>query len=220
MLRKLLLPACMASVVGISAVAAQPDADHATPGQKTNHVSIETPAGGEPMIVVRYPWKTHKKPSVEIRSYIQGEEDSPRVRPLHFRHGFIKDEVTIAVYETEAASDLTRTVAEFSRRDIDFTAVGNRNLFNRPAVCITCETPVLRPNKEPFPEKSRRAIFPFLEPWAADDRTLFLSPPEPLFTGPAKIRVFFLRDDRVVWSETVEWPGLSKPEATAARTTP
>ena len=89
MLRKLLLPSVLAVFAGIAGLQA---AESATPGQDTNYVSIETPAGGEPMIVVRYPWKTHQKPSVEIRTYIQGEEDSPRVRPLFFHHEFLKFE--------------------------------------------------------------------------------------------------------------------------------
>lgn len=190
------------------AVAASP-----VEGPKTDYVSIETPAGGEPMLVVRYPWTMHKKPSIEVRTYVQGEEESVRIRPLHFRHGFMKDEITITVFETQAASASTRTTVDFTRRDIKFTAVGQRNLLGRPAACLTCETEILRPNKTPFPEKSRWALYPFMEPWAVDDETLFLSLPDSTFSAPAKLRVFFLRDDDVVWSEIKHWPGLSKPDA-------
>lgn len=184
----------------------------ASPGEgpKTDYVSIETPAGGEPMLVVRYPWATHKKPSIEIRTYVKGEEESVRIRPLLFRHGFMKDEITVTVFETQAASASTRTTVDFTRRDIRFTAVGQRNLLGRPAVCLTCATEILRPNKTPFPENSRWAIYPFMEPWAVDDETLFLSLPEPTFEGPAKLRIFFLRDDDVVWSEIEHWPGLKQ----------
>lgn len=176
--------------------------------QKTNFVSIETPAGGEPMLVVRYPWTVHKNPSIEVRTYVEGEEESVRIRPLYFCHAFMKDQITIDVYEIQAAAAAIRTTGEFVQGDMEFTAIGDRNLLGRPAVCVTCETAVLKPNKEAFPEKARWAIYPFAELWAADNKTLFLSPPEPTFAGPAKIRVFFLRDGNVVWSETKQWPGL------------
>ncbi|NLS92833.1 MAG: hypothetical protein GXX96_11820 [Planctomycetaceae bacterium] len=187
--------------------------------QKTNFVSIEAPAGGDPMLVVRYPWTVHKNPSIEVRTYVEGEEESVRIRPLYFCHAFMKDQITIDVYEIQAAAAATRTTGEFVQGDIQFTAIGDRNLLGRAAVCVTCETAVLKPNKKAFPEKARWAIYPFAELWAADNKTLFLSPPEPLFAGPAKIRVFFMRDGNVVWSETKQWPGLKsagEPQAQGA----
>lgn len=182
---------------------------------RVNYVTVEAPAGGEPMLVVRYPWQMHKNPSVEVRTYVEGEEESVRIRPLQFRSFFMKDTVTIKVFETQAASAATRTAAAFIRHEIPFLAVGQRNLLGRPAVCVTCETKVLKPNKEPFQDKARWAIYPFLEPWAADGGTLFLSPPEATFADPAKIRVFFLRDNDLVWSQTLQWPGLDKSEEAA-----
>ncbi len=206
-----LLAIFLGSLASLTALAAEE--------QKTNFVSIETPAGGEPMLVVRYPWTVHKNPSIEVRTYVEGEEESVRIRPLYFCHAFMKDKITLAVYETQAAASATRTTGEFSGGDIQFTAVGDRNLFGRAAVCVTCETEVLKPNKEPFSEKARWAIYPFAELWAADNETLFLSPPDPMFAGPAKIRVFFMRDGNVVWSETKQWPGLKsagEPQAPGA----
>jgi len=190
---------------------------HAAPleeGRRARCVTVETPAGGEPMLVVRYPWKVHKSPSIEVRAYVPGEEESVRIRPLQFRSFFMKDEITIKVYETQAAAAATRTTIEFLRHDIPFGAIGQRNLLGRPAVCVTCLTEVLKPNKEPFPDKARWAIYPFLAPWAADDETLFLSPPKETFADAAKIRVFFLRDGDLAWSQALQWPGLGEPEET------
>ena len=178
--------------------------------QETDYVSIETPAGGKPMLVIGYPWKIHKDPSVEVRAYIPGEEDSVQVRPLQFRSVFMKVNVTIKVYDTQAASAATRTTSAFLRHDIPFLAVGERNLLGRPAVCVTCRTGVLKPNQEPFPDMARWAIYPFAEPWAADDQTLFLSLPEETFSEPARIRVFFMRGGDLAWSQTLKWPGLGK----------
>ena len=214
MSRKLLL--CGPLIVfGIAFLADPSDAAPPVGAKKTNHVSIETPAGGEPMLVIRYPWTLHKKPSIEVRTFVPGEEESVRIRPLQFRSVFMKDTVTIKVYETQAASAATRTTAEFLRHGIAFAAIGERNLLGRPAVCVTCQTEVLKPNKEPFPNKARWALYPFMEPWAVNDETVFLSLPKITFTEPAKIRVFFLRDRDVAWSQTLQWPGFSKPETPA-----
>jgi hypothetical protein len=207
-------------LLGAAAIAG-PGAAKAAEGLATNYVSIETPAGGEPMLVVRYPWTVHKNPSIEVRTYIPGEEESARIRPLRFCHVYMKDKVTVTVYDTQAASSAVRTTAEFLQRDIKFEAVGQRNVLGRPAVCVTCETEVLKPNREAFRDKARWAIYPFMEPWAADKETLFLSLPEPIFSDPVKIRIFFLRDNDLVWSETRQWPGLKKPgEATVAKQPP
>ncbi len=208
---KYLLPLCFALLL-LGMALTVPVSSRAAEGQTASYVSIETPAGGEPMLVVRYPWTVHKNPSIEVRTYIAEEEESVRIRPLHFLHTFMKDKVTVTVYDTQAASAETRTTAKFLQGDIKFEAVGERNILGRPAVCVTCETEVLKPNKEAFREKARWAIYPFMEPWAADDETLFLSPPEPTFVAPVKIRVFFLRDDDLIWSQTMQWPGLPNHE--------
>jgi hypothetical protein len=152
----------------------------------------------------------------------------------------MKSTVTIAIYETQAAASTTQTIAEFVERGIEFKAVGQRSLLGRPAVCVTCETKSLESKRsekirdleakipglgkkaedsEKKTDPSRRirwAIFPFAEAWAADDNTLFLSLPEVTFSRPAKIRVFFLRDNDVVWSETKQWPGLNSDAASQA----
>src|SRR5690554_6741381 len=68
-------------------------------GVTASYVSIETPAGGRPMLVIRYPWRVHARSSVEVCTYVAGEaDDSPRIRPLYFRSDFMKDEFTIGVY--------------------------------------------------------------------------------------------------------------------------
>ncbi|MHB8903265.1 MAG: hypothetical protein ACYC6Y_31270 [Thermoguttaceae bacterium] len=212
---KYLFPLCLA--MALPALLARCRDATGAEGVGTNYVSIETPVGGQPMLVVRYPWTLHKSPSVEVRTYVDGEEESARIRPLLFTNRYMKDTVTITIYQTQAASEATRTIAGFERGDITFEAVGERNLLNRPAVCVTCLTEVLKPNREAFREKARWAIYPFMEPWAADDQTLFFSLPEVTFSDPAKIRVFFLRDDDLVWSETKSWPGLKKGNEPAAK---
>ncbi len=204
---------CLPIVLLASVLLATPSGTaRADESPAAKYTTIETPAGGEPMLVIRYPWVIHKKPSVEVRTYIPAEVESARIRPLMFVHGFMKDKITVKVYEVEDAASGTATKVEFNRRGIDFTAVGDRNLLGRPSVCVTCETEVLKPNKEAFHDKSRWAIYPLLEEWAPDKRTLFLSLPKASFTTPVKIRVFFLRDADTIWTEALDWPGLGEAD--------
>lgn len=202
--------------VGAAVCQAAEEAPPAAAGVKTAYVSVETPAAGEPMLVIRYPWRVHARSSVEVRTFVKNEEeDSPRVRPLHFRNDFMKDEFTIGVYKAQDESDSVRVVAKMTRREIEFSAIGERNLLGRPSVVVTCRTDVMQKDLKEVkePEQARRAAYPLLEPWAADERTLFLSLPEDNFTETAKIRVWFLSGDDIVWSETLQWPGLPKGEA-------
>lgn len=204
----------VALVLGSAAASCgvEPASFASSPEGKPAYVSIETPAGGEPMLVIRYPWKVHARSSVEVRSYVKGEEDSPRIQPLYFRDEFMKDEFTVGVYKAQDDSASVRVVGKMTRRDIEFTAIGQRNLFDRPSVVIACRTDVVLQKDVKEPEQARRAVYPLLGPWASDDRTLFLSLPEEDFTEPAKIRIWFLRGGEIVWSEVKQWPGLPKKE--------
>ncbi len=200
--------------VGVAVCQAAESAPSAPSGAKTSYVSVESPAGGQPMLVIRYPWWVHARSSVEVCTYVAGEEDdSPRIRPLCFRSDFMKDEFTIGVYRAQDDSSSVRVVAQMTRRDIDFSAIGERNLFGRPSVVVVCRTSITRQKEVKEPEQVRRAIYPLLEPWAADRRTLFLSLPEVNFTEAARIRVWFFSGADVVWSEVKQWPGLPKGES-------
>ncbi|MDD4266691.1 MAG: hypothetical protein PHO07_00825 [Pirellulales bacterium] len=200
--------------VGAAVCQAAESSPPAPSGVTASYVSIETPAGGRPMLVIRYPWRVHARSSVEVCTYVAGEaDDSPRIRPLYFRSDFMKDEFTIGVYRAQDDSSSVRVVAQMARRDIDFAAIGNRNLFGQPSVVVVCRTSITQQKDEQEPEQARRAIYPLLEPWAADRRTLFLSLPEVNFSDAAKIRVWFLSGGDVVWSEVKQWPGLPQDES-------
>ncbi len=60
--------------------------------------------------------------------------------PLYFRSDFMKDEFTIGVYRAQDDSSSVRVVAQMTRRDIEFSAIGDRNLFGRPSVVVVCRT--------------------------------------------------------------------------------
>jgi hypothetical protein len=61
--------------------------------------------------------------------------------------------------------------------------------------------------KTPTPDHKliHRSAFYRLESWAADSDTLMLDLPPEHFCRPGTLKVWLLRGDEVVWSETVPW---------------
>jgi hypothetical protein len=46
-----------------------------------------------------------------------------------------------------------------------------------------------------------------LAPWRIDDRTLSIDFPPDYFDKPGKMRVWFLRGDKIIWDDELSWPG-------------
>ena len=188
-------------------------------------VSVITQHTGEPILVIKYPWKRHARPSVEVRVLEPSEVDSPLIRPLLFLHTVMKGNVTTAVYRCQDDSEDTSQTATFSKDGMDFEVFGARNSLGRPSVCVACQTATQRRRTaaeaaqaaeesdsviESFttpPEPETRAAFPLLDAWAVDERTLYLELPAKHFSRPSKIRVWLLRHKDVVWTADADWPG-------------
>lgn len=173
----------------------------AEPGRGESFVSVLTRHTGEPILVVKYPWKRHARPSVEVRILDEEEVDNRLIRPLFFMHDIFKGEVTTAVYHCVERSEDVPLTAAFSRGEIDFTIFGARNSLGRPSASVACRTTTVDPPPE------TRAAFCLLDTWAVDQRTLYLDLPSEYFARPRKIRVWFLRDKDIVWTADTTWPG-------------
>jgi hypothetical protein len=78
---------------------------------------------------------------------------------------------------------------------------GKRNSFDRSSVVTHCIS------KLEGPRGGTRLIFWPIQEWAVDRRTLWLELPKKDFSKPCRLRVWFLREDDIVWSETIAWPG-------------
>jgi hypothetical protein len=195
------------------------------PARGESFVSVITQPSGGPILVVKYPWKRHAKPSVEVRVLDPSEVDKPLIRPLFFRHDIMKGDVTTAVYQCQDNSDELPQTATFSEGNADFEVFGARNSLGRPAVCVACrivpeaaadETASLladlaRTGQETMlsmkfrPEM--RAAYCLLDAWAVDRRTLYLELPASHFSQRSKIRVWLLRGKDIVWTANMTWPG-------------
>ena len=199
-------------------------------------VSVITQHTGEPILVIKYPWRRHARPSVEVRVLEPSEVDAPLIRPLLFLHAIMKGDVTTAVYRCQDDSEGTSQTATFSREGMDFEVFGARNSLGRPSVCVACQTAtrqrrtaaeaaeeaeesdsVVESFTTPPPEPETRAAFSLLGAWAIDDRTLYLELPAKHFSRPSKIRVWLLRHKDIVWTADVVWPGTpGTPSAPSA----
>ena len=50
-------------------------------------------------------------------------------------------------------------------------------------------------------------VFPQLDVWAVDEGHLNFDLPPDVFEKPGKLFVWFLRGNRLLWEEQVDWPG-------------
>ena len=178
-------------------------------------VSIrEQSTSGQPVLVVNYPWKVHSRPSIEVRLVLDPRVDVRRTRPLNFRPQLMKGRMTVAVYhclDESAGVPLTVSVA---RGDRDFEIIGRRNSLGKPSVCVVHQ------DQPDAAASGTTAMFPLLKPWAVDERTLYMDLPEEHFSKPGRIRVWLLREDQVIWSETTAWPGYKAEQPPKAAATP
>lgn len=187
-------------------------------------VSVITQRTGEPILAIRYPWKRHARPSVEVRILEESEVGNRLILPLFFKHDILKGGVTTAVYRCQDRSEGVAQKAVFSNDEFDFEVFGSRNSLGRPSVCIVGRTKLERdrsravsPREDEYlselvgePEPETRAAFCFLPTWAIDEQMLYLTLPSEYFPKPCKIRVWLLRDKDIVWTADTTWPGAPK----------
>lgn len=193
-----------------------PDKPAGLTATSRTEVTLMEDAGGNRIVAVSHPWKAYFQPSIEVCLLPPSEEQPDKVRPLYFVNRFLKGRMTVAVYHCLDKADDAPLRMPFQEADISFEILGNRNSLGKPAVCVACRTPTLEKTMLP------RATFCFLEHWALQDRTLLLDLPPDYFAAAGKLKIWLLRDDTVVWSETIRWPGLpgaQAPEASSAAAT-
>ncbi len=182
----------------------------AAPPIQASRLAIQEDAQGQAILAVHYPWKVHQRPSVEVRMLGPEETDSIHIQPLYFLHDFMRGRITIGVYQCQDKASQMETTVPMTARKIEFEALGDRNLLGRPSVCVACRTDTVPPGNY----RAARAVFPLLDPWATNERTLLLTLPKAYFGEKGRLRVWFLRREDIVWSETIPWPGTSKQAAT------
>ena len=203
--RLLLVPlACLLWIRPVLAQSPPPDQKAASWHAEDFYVEVTREPNGKPLLMIHYPWKTHARPSVEVRQLAAGESDDGEIRPLGFVANVMKGEVTAAVYQCRDLARETPVVRKLKHEGQDYELVGSKNGLGSGSVCAVFA---------PKPDAKKPAAlvaFPLLESWAVDERTLALELPESSFASPGRIRVWFLRTGDIVWWKTVNWPGAGK----------
>jgi len=192
----------------------RPEAAPATPRARSR-VTLSREPRGKLILSVDYPWKVHAKPSVEVRLLGEGEPDDLAVQPMYFRWKYMKGKTTLAVYRCQDECENVPTSVPVKEGGVEYEVLGDRNSLGTPSVCVARQVVRKEATERsgPVMQPGAAAAFPLLDHWAVGRGQLWLDLPEDYFAEPGRMRVWFLRDDRVVWSEDVSWPGLGTPGA-------
>jgi len=167
-----------------------------------SHVTTIHDVSGSPILMIDYPWTMHARASIEVAALPADPSGASEVRPLFFFKKLFSDVRKVAVFECQDASAEVLTTASFVEGGTEFEVVGQRNSLGNPSAVVTSHTQI-----EAISAVVGRAVFCLLDPWAVDRRLLQLDLPVEQFAKPGKIRIWFLRDDVVLWSEDLPWPG-------------
>jgi hypothetical protein len=187
----------------------------ATRGPKAaSCVSLLRQRDGDRALVISYPWDLHRRPSVEVR-LVTGKDPGPTVvRPLLFVGNYMKGKVAAAVYRCEDKAVGAPVRESLTVKGLQFEILGRRNRLERPSVCV------IHRFADDQPAPGTTAVFSQLPAWAINRRLLQLDLPREEFTQPGRLYVWFLRDETVLWEETVDWPGYAKRGPSASAESP
>lgn len=155
-----------------------------------------------PILVIKYPWSADPQASVEVCLLPKDVPDSPAIRPLDLAGRLTRDKdgkLVKAVYKCQDDAASTPTAVSVTDGDLNFDILGNRNSLGSAAVAVGWKT--LTPDRKAI----HRSAFYRLQSWAADNDTLMLDLPPEHFCRPGTLKVWLLRGNEVVWSETVPW---------------
>ena len=191
----LVVAICLLGCLVDLGVAAPPDA---------GVLSLVQPRIGQQTLLVEYPWKVHQQPSVEVRLVTKDAIDQSGARPLFFVNEHVKGELLVKVYQCLDAAEGTGTTEPLDVDDIEMEILGRRNSLGKPSVCLVRTVP----GDDPTPGAG--AIFCHLQAWSTNQAMLCLDLPRPYFSESGQLHVWFLRGDKVVWEEQIDWPGYGK----------
>lgn len=210
-------------LVALASVAQAADVE----GSSSPDIKLLEETNGDLVLAISRPWKTYTRPSIEVCLLPDTLPASARIRPEYFVSRFLKGQVTVDLYRSLEKADEVATRLPFSAGGTKFEIVGKRNSLGKAAVCVACrtESPVAVQSEEKT--QLPRATFCLLEYWAGEEDNLYLDLPPDYFAAPGRLQIWILRDNSIVSSDTIRWPGIagykpapSSPEANSKPTAP
>ncbi len=161
--------------------------------------------GKTPVLRISYPWKAYRNASLELRFFSLSQVDDERIQPLFFRSRYWKGKLLHTAYDCLLQAADVPVQKSLSAEGLDWLLVADLSLLGRPALWILREIPA---DPRLRSQSATAVIYPLLDHWAEDDYHLCLELPGRFYPQPAQLRVWFLRDNRVLWTQKVCWPGL------------
>ena len=156
---------------------------------------------GRQVLVVDYPWQVHARASVEIFLADEDQAEPAGAHPAFFRSRHFKGEMRLKLYRCQDRSALGMIRRTQSDEKTEFEILGRRNGLSKLSTCVVAKT------LDDHPLGGAAAVFCLLDPWSVDRKLLCLEPPREYFSRAGELHVWFLRDDKILWHQTVAWPG-------------
>jgi hypothetical protein len=191
--------------------------------QAVPRITIETQNTGKRLIHIDYPWQAYQKASVEVWLVTKDSPANAKIKPTYFVDYRLKGETSVKVGECLASAYSTGSMKSVPDDKMTIQIVGLRNSLGKPAVSILgkskrdqeeakdkeepkVDVPVDTSFEPPLPYGSW-AAFCDLENWSLNRHELSLDLLSEHFARPGKLYIWFLRGDKILWEERLDWKG-------------
>jgi len=172
------------------------------PVPQTPFAAVVTLSAGRPAVVVSYPWSAHEGASIEVRLVAGEQPAGTQFHPIQFISRHCKGDAKVKIYRARDQAIDAPTHKSHKDPDLEFEIFGQQSTAGRAAVVVV---PKLAEGEPP----GASAVFCFLESWSLDRQRLWLDLPRTGFAPPGELYVWFLRGDRLLWEEKLQWPGFA-----------
>jgi hypothetical protein len=189
---------------------------------RSTYVSVVREHAGLPTLIVNYRWKVHSQASVELRLVPGKAAGDAAPTPLYFVSDFFRGPAKEKIYHSLDLAD-RGTTASFIKEKTEFKIIGEKNLLGRASIMVLPFNPKSSLDSQDEEAWDRPAIaYPLLDAWAVGDSMLAFDLPREVsykseidkfprtlkaFSRPGKLHVWFLRGDKVLWENVLDWPG-------------
>jgi len=171
-------------------------------GKEASHASLFVGRGGRRVLLVDYPWARHDQASIEIRLVSGQNPRAEDLKPLGFVARHFHGKVRVKVYDVQDAAVVGEATRPLKVDEAEFQIVGKRSSLGTQAVYLARPIP---PRESP---PGASAVYCLLPSWSINRGLLHLDLPRRFFAPSGKLRVWFLRGRDVLWSQTLDWPGM------------
>ena len=180
-------------------------------GQPTPRLELFYAFAKTPVLRINYPWKAYSRASVEVRFFSPTQADDERIRPLFFRSRYWNGQLLHRGYDCLLRASDVPVQESFSSNAEKWHLVADRFVLGRPGLYVVREIPA---DPRLRTESTTVVIYPLLEHWAADHTQLCLELPGRYYPQSGQLRIWFLRDNRIVWTQKLAWPGMKGAQTT------